>query len=115
MLRQGLLPLLDIGGGWGGVTQYCGARGVHVTSVESHDYELTMRNWAQRLEDAHDEIAARWGEELYRAFRIYLWGGAHTFRTNRLQAYHLVAERRADRGPRPHIPRRAVQFVASLR
>ena len=25
--------LLDIGGGWGGVTQYCGARGVHVTSL----------------------------------------------------------------------------------
>lgn len=32
----GLKPgmrLLDIGGGWGGVTQYCGARGVHVTTL----------------------------------------------------------------------------------
>jgi cyclopropane-fatty-acyl-phospholipid synthase len=34
--RLGLKPgmrLLDIGGGWGGVTQYCGARGVHVTTL----------------------------------------------------------------------------------
>jgi cyclopropane-fatty-acyl-phospholipid synthase len=82
---------------------------------ETRDYELTMNHWAQRLEAAHDEIAARWGEELYRAFRVYLRGGAHAFKTGRLQAYHLVAERRADPGPRPGAPRRLVQFTASLR
>src|SRR4051794_6240621 len=27
------MRLLDVGGGWGGVTEYCGARGVHVTSL----------------------------------------------------------------------------------
>ena len=32
-----------------------------------------------------------------------------------LDAYHLVAERTADPGPRPGIPRRLVQFTASLR
>lgn len=31
-LKPGM-RLLDIGGGWGGVTQYCGARGVEVTSL----------------------------------------------------------------------------------
>src|SRR5712691_3878318 len=40
-LKPGM-RLLDIGGGWGGVTRYCGARGVHVTSLtlapDSHRY-----------------------------------------------------------------------------
>jgi cyclopropane-fatty-acyl-phospholipid synthase len=31
-LKPGM-RLLDIGGGWGGVTQYCGERGVHVTTL----------------------------------------------------------------------------------
>ena len=62
------MRLLDIGGGWGAVTQHCGARGVHVTTLtiaedsaaiqkfsvsaftpETHDHEPTMREWARRL------------------------------------------------------------------
>ena len=232
-LRAGM-RLLDIGGGWGGVTEYCGARGVHVTSLtlvedsanyirnlikekelpgevlvedvlahrpaepydhaviygviehipnyrrfcaqvwsalkpggrlymdasatkekyamsaftrryiwhgthtflalqdmvqelllhgfelisvrrETHDYELTIRHWAERLDENHEIIAAMWGEELYRAFRLYLWGGSHAFKVNRLQAYHLVAERRADPGPRPRLPKRVGSFALSLR
>lgn len=82
---------------------------------ETHDYEMTIRNWAERLDASHDKIAAQWSEELYRSFRIFLWGGAHAFRTNRLQAYHLVAERRADPGPRPGTARRFAGFLTSLR
>ncbi len=82
---------------------------------ETHDYELTITQWAERLENARPQIIRRWGEEVYRTFRVFLWGGAHAFRTNRLQAYHLVAERRLDRGPRPGLGRRLVGFVASLR
>ena len=80
---------------------------------ETHDYELTMRHWAQRFDAAHREIAERWSEELYRAFRVFLWGGVHGFKTNRLQAYTLVAERRADAGPRPGSLRRLAHFLAS--
>ncbi len=82
---------------------------------ETRDYELTITEWAKRLDAARDELVARWGEPLYRAFRVYLWGGAHAFDTNRLQAYHLVAERRAEPGPRPIAPERFAGFLASLR
>jgi cyclopropane-fatty-acyl-phospholipid synthase len=74
-----------------------------------------MQEWATRLDTAKDDITARWGEETYRAFRLFLWGGAHAFRTNALQAYHLVAERTASPGPRPSIARRVVRFLTGLR
>jgi cyclopropane-fatty-acyl-phospholipid synthase len=81
----------------------------------TRDYERTMRAWALRLDHNHNEIAARWGEHVYRTFRVFLWGGVAGFHTNRLQAYTLVAERRDDHGPRPSRLRRAGHFAASLR
>jgi cyclopropane-fatty-acyl-phospholipid synthase len=82
---------------------------------ETRDYELTMLDWAKRLDAAKDEIVAGWGEQTYRVFRLFLWGGTHAFKTNSLQAYHLVAERTSGPGPRPSIPRRIRQFVVNLR
>ncbi len=82
---------------------------------ETRDYHLTMRHWAERLDDRRKMIVEKWGEELYRAFRLYLWGGSHALKVNRLQAYHLLAERRADAGPRPGIARRTGSFLLSLR
>jgi cyclopropane-fatty-acyl-phospholipid synthase len=82
---------------------------------ETRDYELSMLEWAKRFEAAEDEIVAGWGERNYRMFRLYLWGGMHSFKTNSLQAYHFVAERTDSPGPRPSIPRRFKQFVGNLR
>ncbi|HEV3000545.1 MAG TPA: class I SAM-dependent methyltransferase [Solirubrobacteraceae bacterium] len=82
---------------------------------ETRDYELTIAEWARRLDAAHDYIASGWGEEVWRAFRVFLWGGKHAFQTNRLQAYHVVGERRHDPGPRPGAVRRFGHYVASLR
>ncbi|KAJ5545761.1 hypothetical protein N7494_003346 [Penicillium frequentans] len=82
---------------------------------ETKDYELTMLEWAKRLDQARDEVIAGWGEETYRVFRIFLWGGSHAFKTNSLQAYHLVAEKTASMGPRPSTYRRLVQFLGNLR
>ena len=82
---------------------------------ETRDYELTMLHWARRLDANREKIVELWGEEQYRAFRIFLWGGSHTFKTNLLQAYHLVAERRADPGPRPGNSRRLVNSLLALR
>lgn len=82
---------------------------------ETHDYELTMGEWARRLDAAREEIIERRGVQTYRIFRLYLWAGTHAFQTNILQAYHVIAERRAEPGPRPSTARRLAQFLASVR
>lgn len=91
-------------------------QGLDLLHVEqdTRDYELTMRHWAERFDAQRDAIVDRWGERVYRAFRVYLWGGCHALRHNVLQAYHLVARTGTGPGPRPGIVRRAKHFVASL-
>jgi cyclopropane fatty-acyl-phospholipid synthase-like methyltransferase len=81
---------------------------------ETHDYELTMRHWAERFDAQREMIVSRWGERLYRHHRIFLWGGCHAFRRGRLQAYHLVARRGPDPGPRPGVVTRTSQFFKGL-
>src|SRR6266571_578656 len=81
---------------------------------ETHDYELTMRHWAERFDAARDKIVARWGEKTYRAFRVYLWGGCHAFRRDILQAYHVVVRKGQDAGPRPGVWRRTRNFIQGL-
>jgi cyclopropane-fatty-acyl-phospholipid synthase len=91
--------------------------GFEVVNVnrETRDYELTMRHWARRLEAAEKCVVRKWDEQTYRAFRVFLNGGSHAFRTNRLQAYSVVAERRRDTGPRPGAVGRLGSFAGSLR
>jgi cyclopropane-fatty-acyl-phospholipid synthase len=81
---------------------------------ESRDYELTMRHWATRLDENREHIIGRWGEPLYRAFRVFLWGGCHAFRTDRLQAYHVVFRRGPDPGPRPSRLKRFLSFLGQV-
>lgn len=57
---------------------------------DRHNYYLTCREWARRLDAARDEIVRRWGESLYRRFRIFLWGSAAGFDTGLVQAYRWV-------------------------
>jgi cyclopropane-fatty-acyl-phospholipid synthase len=82
---------------------------------ETRDYELTMRHWAERFDAARDFIVERWGEKVYRAFRVYLWGGCRAMHTDDLQAYHVVARRRGEPGLRPGMGRRVRNFVRGLR
>jgi len=92
---------------------YAGFQIVEVKE-ESHDYELTMYHWAKRLDENRERVVRGWNEELYRAFRVFLWGGCHAFRTDRLQAYHVVARRGPDSGPRPGRGRRFVSFLREI-
>jgi cyclopropane-fatty-acyl-phospholipid synthase len=57
---------------------------------ERHNYHLTCRAWAQRLDAARDEVVRRWGDQLYRRFRLFLWGSAAGFATGQVQAYRWV-------------------------
>ncbi|RAL07021.1 S-adenosyl-L-methionine-dependent methyltransferase [Aspergillus homomorphus CBS 101889] len=88
---------------------------VEEVAQETKDYGWTMEEWARRLDKAKDEIIEGWGEETYRVFRLFLWGGAHAFAVNALQAYHVVAEKTTSRGPRPSTGRRVIQFLGKLR
>lgn len=85
------------------------------TKNETHDYDLTMRHWAERFDAKRDFIVSRWGEPVYRMWRLYLWTGAYGFHVDALQAYHLVAQKRNDRGPRPGLWRRTAQFIRSFK
>jgi cyclopropane-fatty-acyl-phospholipid synthase len=62
---------------------------------DRHNYFLTCTAWAEKLEAACDDIASRWGEALYRRFRLYLWGSAHAFYTRGMDAYRVVLERQS--------------------
>jgi len=57
------------------------------------DHLTTARRWAERLDEAREEIERCWGQAHYRKFRLYLWGTAHAFATNLMSAYRLVLER----------------------
>ena len=81
---------------------------------DNHDYMLTMRHWAERFQSSREMIVQRWGEPVYRAFWLYLWSGAYAFGHNVLQAYHLLAERTAERGPRPGLLNRTRNFYQQL-
>lgn len=60
---------------------------------DRYNYYLTCKAWAERLEASREEIVSRWGEMLYRRFRLYLWGSAHAFFTHGMDAYRVVLER----------------------
>lgn len=66
-----------------------------VTAVfdDRHNYYLTCKAWAENLEASRDEIVHRWGEALYRRFRLYLWGSAYAFLNRGMEAYRVVLER----------------------
>jgi cyclopropane-fatty-acyl-phospholipid synthase len=85
------------------------------TKNETHDYSLTMRHWAERFEANRDAVVAKWGEDVFRIWRLYLWTGSYGFHDDSLQAYHVVAQKRSDRGPRPGVLKRTTQFLRSFK
>lgn len=62
---------------------------------DRHSYFLTCKAWAENLEAARDRIIRRWGEMIYRRFRLYLWGSAYAFASRGMDAYRVVLQRPA--------------------
>ncbi|HEY9052230.1 MAG TPA: class I SAM-dependent methyltransferase [Gammaproteobacteria bacterium] len=60
---------------------------------DRHNYYLTCKAWAENLESASDDIINRWGDMLYRRFRLYLWGSAYAFLSRSMDAYRVVLQR----------------------
>jgi cyclopropane-fatty-acyl-phospholipid synthase len=59
---------------------------------DRHNYYLTCKRWAQRLDAARDDVVRRWGDPLYRRFRLFLWGSAAGFDSGLVQAYRWVLQ-----------------------
>jgi cyclopropane-fatty-acyl-phospholipid synthase len=59
---------------------------------DRHNYFLTCRDWGERLDAARDQIVRRWGEPLYRRFRLFLWGSAAGFAIGDVLAYRWVLQ-----------------------
>ncbi|GAA1413869.1 class I SAM-dependent methyltransferase [Catellatospora coxensis] len=57
---------------------------------DRHNYHLTCAEWARRLDAAREDVVRRWGDPLYRRFRLFLWGSAASFDTGLVQAYRWV-------------------------
>ena len=65
---------------------------------DRHSYYLTLQAWARNLEAARDDVLPMVGEQVYRLFRLYLWGGAHLLqRDGRLESYRVVFQRASGR------------------
>jgi cyclopropane-fatty-acyl-phospholipid synthase len=60
---------------------------------DRHNYYLTCKAWAENLEATRDEIVSRWGEPLYRRFRLYLWGSAYAFLNRGMEAFRVILEK----------------------
>ena len=57
---------------------------------DRHNYYLTTKIWAEKLNSHREEIEHRWGQKLYRIFQLYLWGSAEGFKSGMIGAYRLV-------------------------
>jgi cyclopropane-fatty-acyl-phospholipid synthase len=63
---------------------------VEAVHNDRHNYLLTARHWAERLDAAREQIERRWGKAAYRTFQLYLWGCVDGFERDEIQAYHWV-------------------------
>lgn len=59
---------------------------------DTHNYYLTCREWARRLDQNRETIEKKWGKALHRTFQLYLWGSAEGFLSGSIQAYRLVLQ-----------------------
>lgn len=66
--------------------------GYSVEDVENlrRHYALTLEHWLRRFEAAAGEVAAKYGEEFVRAWRLYLAGSAAAFHAGTLELFQVL-------------------------
>lgn len=57
---------------------------------DRHNYYLTTKAWAERLEANRELIEHRWRKQVFRIFQLYLWGSAEGFSSGMIEAYRVV-------------------------
>ena len=69
--------------------------GFHTEHVEGfrEDYAVTLRHWAQRLDEHLDEAEALAGVERTRVWRLYLRAAGQRLRSGRPAVYQVRARR----------------------
>jgi cyclopropane-fatty-acyl-phospholipid synthase len=72
--------------------------GVH---NDRRNYYLTARHWFENLERERDAVRARFGEAMYRLYRLYLGGTVNMLDhpTHFTTAYRIFLERPGDWRP----------------
>jgi len=63
---------------------------------DRHSYYLTTRKWAESLDRHREMVERNWGAQLFRTFRLYLWGCADAFDRDLTQAYRWVMRKPED-------------------
>lgn len=79
----------------GATLQAAEEAGFEVRDVESlrEHYVLTLRHWRRRLEERSDEARRIAGETIFRTWRLYLAGAAHTFSEGKNNVYQTLLSR----------------------
>jgi len=55
-------------------------------------YMLTTRLWAENLDQQSTAVIERWGQLIYRRFRLYLWGCVQCFASDVVGAYRWMLQ-----------------------
>jgi cyclopropane-fatty-acyl-phospholipid synthase len=68
------------------------AAGFEIRDVENlrEHYALTLRRWVERLERNHEAVRQITDERIYRIWRLYMAGSAHSFSTGQLAIYQTL-------------------------
>lgn len=68
------------------------AAGFEIRDVENlrEHYMLTLRQWVRRLEQQHEAALKFVSEPVYRIWRVYMSGAAHSFDTAQLAVYQTL-------------------------
>ncbi len=84
----------------GEMVSYAEEQGFEPRDLESlrEHYALTLDHWRRRLEERRTEAVALVGEQLYRAWRLYLAGSGWRFRAGQIGIVQMLFARQTARG-----------------
>lgn len=77
------------------IAEGCGFEVRDLESLREH-YARTLRHWVARLESRYQDAKRITSETIYRIWRIYMSGSAHSFATGRINLYQVLFSKPED-------------------